>query len=137
MLCGIRIEHEDNEGLKPLISKLNKAYDNFVGTYGHFHKNNQLAWLRNDVDYPNVFSLEIYKEQGDGKGGAVKTYEKADVMKGRVVEKETEPQPENIKDGVVISMFKSGRIDVPYIAEQLGISESEVKARNYRERPWL
>ena len=122
-----QIEHEDNEGLKPLISKLNKAYDNFVGTYGHFHKNNQLAWLRNDVDYPNVFSLEIYKEQGDGKGGAVKTYEKADVMKGRVVEKETEPQPENIKDGVVISMFKSGRIDVPYIAEQLGISESEVK----------
>ena len=111
-------ENEDNAGLKPLIAKLNKAYDDFVSTYGHFNKNNQLAWLRNDVDYPNVFSLETYKEQGDGKGGVVKTYGKADVMKDRVVEKESEPHPENVKDGVVVSMFKNGRIDVPYIAEQ-------------------
>lgn len=120
-------ENEDNAGLKPLIAKLNKAYDDFVNTYGHFNKNNQLAWLRNDVDYPNVFSLETYKEQGDGKGGVVKIYGKADVMKDRVVEKESEPHPENVKDGVVVSMFKNGRIDVPYIAEQLGKSEEAVK----------
>ena len=120
-------ENEGDAGLQPLIDKLNKAYDNFVNTYGHFTKNNQLAWLRNDVDYPNVFSLEVYKEQGDGKGGVVKTYDKADVMKGRVVEKESEPHPENVKDGVVVSMFKNGRIDVPYIAGQLGMSETEVK----------
>jgi N12 class adenine-specific DNA methylase/PAS domain-containing protein len=120
-------ENESDAGLKPLIAKLNKAYDAFVNTYGHFNKNNQLAWLRNDVDYPNVFSLETYKEQGDGKGGVVKTYDKADVMKGRVVEKESDPHPENVKDGVVVSMFKNGRIDVPYIASQLGKSEAEVK----------
>lgn len=120
-------ENESDAGLKPLIAKLNKTYDAFVNTYGHFNKNNQLAWLRNDVDYPNVFSLETYKEQGDGKGGVVKTYDKADVMKGRVVEKESEPHPENVKDGVVVSMFKNGRIDVPYIASQLGKSEAEVK----------
>ena len=120
-------ENEGDAGLKPLIDKLNKAYDAFVSTYGHFTKNNQLAWLRNDVDYPNVFSLETYKEQGDGKGGVVKTYDKADVMKGRVVEKESEPHPENVKDGVVVSMFKNGRIDVPYIAGQLGMSEDAVK----------
>lgn len=120
-------ENEGDAGLQPLIEKLNKAYDAFVSTYGHFTKNNQLAWLRNDVDYPNVFSLEVYKEQGDGKGGVVKTYDKADVMKGRVVEKESEPHPENVKDGVVVSMFKNGRIDVPYIAGQLGMSETEVK----------
>ena len=122
-----QIENEGDAGLQPLIDKLNKAYDAFVSTYGHFTKNNQLAWLRNDVDYPNVFSLEVYKEQGDGKGGVVKSYDKADVMKGRVVEKESEPHPENVKDGVVVSMFKNGRIDVPYIAGQLGMSETEVK----------
>lgn len=120
-------ENEGDAGLQPLIDKLNKAYDAFVSTYGHFTKNNQLAWLRNDVDYPNVFSLEVYKEQGDGKGGVVKTYDKADVMKGRVVEKESEPHPENVKDGVVVSMFKNGRIDVPYIAGQLGMSEDVVR----------
>lgn len=122
-----QIENEGDAGLQPLIDKLNKAYDAFVSTYGHFTKNNQLAWLRNDVDNPNVFSLEVYKEQGDGKGGVVKTYDKADVMKGRVVEKESEPHPENVKDGVVVSMFKNGHIDVPYIAGQLGMSETEVK----------
>ena len=122
-----QIENEGDAGLQPLIDKLNKAYDNFVNTYGHFTKNNQLAWLRNDVDYPNVFSLEVYNEQGDGKGGVVKTYDKADVMKGRVVEKENEPHPENVKDGVVVSMFKNGRIDVPYIAGQLGMGEDAVK----------
>lgn len=122
-----QIENEGDAGLQPLIDKLNKAYDAFVSTYGHFTKNNQLAWLRNDVDYPNVFSLEVYKEQGDGKGGVVKTYDKADVMKGRVVEKENEPHPENVKDGVVVSMFKNGRIDVPYIAGQLGMGEDAVK----------
>ena len=120
-------ENEGDAGLQPMIDKLNKAYDAFVSTYGHFTKNNQLAWLRNDVDYPNVFSLEVYKEQGDGKGGVVKTYDKADVMKGRVVEKESEPHPENVKDGVVVSMFKNGRIDVPYIAGQLGMSEDVVR----------
>ena len=120
-------ENEGDAGLQPLIEKLNKAYDAFVSTYGHFTKNNQLAWLRNDVDYPNVFSLEVYKEQGDGKGGVVKTYDKADVMKGLVVEKESEPHPENVKDGVVVSMFKNGRIDVPYIAGQLGMGEDAVK----------
>ena len=120
-------ENEGDAGLQPLIDKLNKAYDAFVSTYGHFTKNNQLAWLRNDVDYPNVFSLEVYKEQGDGKGGVVKTYDKEDVMKGRVVEKESEPHPENVKDGVVVSMFKNGRIDVPYIAGQLGMGEDAVK----------
>lgn len=122
-----QIENEGDAGLQPLIDKLNKAYDAFVSTYGHFTKNKQLAWLRNDVDYPNVFSLEVYKEQGDGKGGVVKTYDKADVMKGRVVEKENEPHPENVKDGVVVSMFKNGRIDVPYIAGQLGMGEDAVK----------
>ncbi len=129
-LAGVmkyQTENESNAGLKPLIAKLNKAYDDFVNTYGHFNKNNQLAWLRNDVDYPNVFSLETYKEQGDGKGGVIKIYGKADVMKGRVVEKESEPHPENVKDGVVVSMFKNGRIDIPYIASQLGKSEEAVK----------
>lgn len=119
--------NEGDAGLKPLIDKLNKAYDDFVAKYGHFNKNNQLAWLRKDVDYPNVVSLEDYQEMGDGKGGVTKTYDKADVMKHRVVEKENEPHPENVKDGVVVSMFRSGRIDVPYIAEQLGKSEADVK----------
>ena len=50
--------NESDEGLKPLLDKLNKVYDDFVGTYGHFNKNTAIAFLRNDVDYANVYALE-------------------------------------------------------------------------------
>jgi N12 class adenine-specific DNA methylase len=119
--------HESDNGLKPLLEKLNKAYDDFVSTYGHFNKNTSIAFLRNDVDYANVASVETYKETGDGKGGIKQTFGKADVLTKRVIEKEKEPTPTNVKDGIVASMFKHGRIDIQYIAEQLGKSEADVK----------
>lgn len=120
-------QNASDKGLQPLLDKLNKAYDNFVKTYGHFNKNTAIAFLRNDVDYPNVFSLEIYDEIGDGKGGRIQKFKKSDVFKKRVVEKQTEPQPTNIKDGIIASIFKFGRIDIPYLANQLNKSEAAVK----------
>lgn len=126
-VLSYQTENESDEGLKPLLDKLNKAYDDFVGTYGHFNKNTAIAFLRHDVDYANVSSVETYKETGDGKGGIKQTFGKADVMNGRVVEKEKEPTPANVKDGIIASIFKFGRVDVPYIAEQLGKSEAGIK----------
>ncbi len=120
-------ENEGNEGLQPLLDNLNKAYDSFVKTYGHFNGNRSISFLRNDVDYPNVFSLEIYKKVEDKPGHVVDKFEKTDVFKKRVVEKEVEPNPKNIKDGIVASIFKYSRINIPYIAEHLGKSEKEVK----------
>ena len=112
-------ENEDDKGLKPLLTKLNKAYDNFVDTYGHFNKNTAIAFLRNDVDYANVSSVETYEEQGNAKGEKQQKFGKADVMRERVVEKDREPKPTNVKDGIIASIFKFGRVDVRYIAEAL------------------
>ena len=123
-----QINHEDDKGLKPLLAKLNKAYDDFVATYGHFNKNTAIAFLRNDVDYANVFALEKFEESADAKGNKVQKFGKTDVFSKRVIEKEAEPMPTNVKDGIIASIFKFGRVDVPYIAEQLGKSEYEVKA---------
>ena len=123
-----QINHEDDKGLKPLLAKLNKAYDDFVATYGHFNKNTAIAFLRNDVDYANVFALEKFEESADAKGNKVQKFGKTDVFSKRVIEKEAEPMPTNVKDGIVASIFKFGRVDIPYIAEQLGKSEAEVKA---------
>lgn len=120
-------KHENDNGLNPLITKLNKAYDEFVKTYGHFNKNTAIAFLRNDVDYANVASIETYKEIGDGKGGVKQTFGKADVMKKRVIEKDKEPTPTNVKDGIIASLFIHGRVDIPYIANQLGLTENDVK----------
>ena len=126
-VLAYQTENESDDGLKPLLDKLNKAYDDFVETYGHFNKNTAIAFLRNDVDYANVSSVETYKEQGDGKGGVDKIFGKADVMDKRVVEKVKEPNPTNVKEGIVASVFKFGHVDVPYIAERLGRSIDDVK----------
>lgn len=120
-------EHEDSKGLKPLLDKLNKAFDSFVAIYGPLHKNPSIAFLRSDVDFPNVLSLETFEERGDGKGGTIRKYSKADVMNGRVVEKAVEPHPTNVKDGVVASLFKTGGVDTAYIAGELGMPEEEVR----------
>ena len=45
----------------------------------------------------------------------------------RVVEKDKEPTPANVKDGIIASIFKFGRVDIPYIAEQLGTGIEDVK----------
>lgn len=120
-------ENEGNEGLQPLLDKLNKTYDSFVDTYGHLNKNTSIAFLRNDVDYPNVFSLEKYEEKADKKGKHIESFHKTDIFKKRVVEKNVEPQPKNVKDGIVVSVYKFGKINVPYISNQLGKTEEDVK----------
>ena len=126
-VLSYQTENESDEGLKPLLNKLNKAYDDFVSTYGHFNKNTAIAFLRNDVDYANVFALEKFEETADEKGNRIQKFDKTDVFSKRVVEKEKEPTPANVKDGIIASIFKFGRVDIPYIAEQLGIGIGEVK----------
>ena len=120
-------ENEGNEGLQPLLDKLNKAYDSFVDTYGRLNKNTSIAFLRNDVDYPNVFSLEKYEEKADKNGNRVESFHKTDIFKKRVVEKSVEPQPKNVKDGIVVSVYKFGKIDIPYISNKLGKTEEDIK----------
>lgn len=119
--------NESDEGLKPLLDKLNKVYDDFVGTYGHFNKNTAIAFLRNDVDYANVYALEKFEETADEKGNQIQKFDKTDVFSKRVVEKEKEPTPANVKDGIIASIFKFGRVDIPYIAEQLGTGIEDMK----------
>ena len=126
-VLSYQTENESDEGLKPLLDKLNKAYDDFVSTYGHFNKNTAIAFLRNDVDYANVFALEKFEETADEKGNRIQKFEKTDVFSKRVVEKEKEPTPANVKDGIIASIFKFGRVDIPYIAEQLGTGIEDVK----------
>lgn len=120
-------EHEDDAGLQPLLDRLNRAYDTFVQRYGNLNKNNNLAWLRNDVDFSSIVALETYSEKGNKDGTKVKTYGKTDIFSRRVVEKESEPSPKNVKDGIIASIYKYGRIDTEYLATQLGKSQDDVK----------
>jgi N12 class adenine-specific DNA methylase len=113
-------ENEGDEGLQPLLEALNAAYDKFVATYGHLHKNTSISFLKNDVDFANIIALEKFSERGDVKTGKrIQEYGKTDIFRQRVVEKEKAPEPTNVKDGIIASIYVHGRIDVPWIVEQL------------------
>lgn len=120
-------DHADNEGLEPLLKKLNQTFDRFVSLYGNLHKNTQLAWLRNDVDYPSILALESFDERPNAQGERIRTFGKTDIFSQRVVEKEIAPKPENVKDGIIASIYMNGRIDLPYISDALGRSPEDVK----------
>ena len=120
-------EHNDDAGLQPLLDRLNSAYDTFVQRYGNLNKNNNLAWLRNDVDFSSIVALETYSEKGNKDGSKTKIYGKTDIFSRRVVEKESEPAPKNVKDGIIASLYKFGRIDPEYLATQLGKPQAEIK----------
>lgn len=126
-VLSYQTENESDNGLQPLLDKLNAAFDSFVKTYGHLHKNTSISFLKNDVDFPTILALEKYSEVGDKNGKKVEKYDKTDIFSQRVVEKEKAPDPKNVKDGIIASIYQYGRIDVPYIADKLGKSEEDVK----------
>lgn len=127
-------ENDSDEGLQPLLDALNNAYDQFVSTYGHLHKNTAISFLKNDVDFANILALEKFSERGDVKTGKrIYEYGKTDIFSQRVVEKEKAPEPTNVKDGIISSIYVHGRVDVPWIASMIsqhtgkGITEAQVK----------
>lgn len=120
-------EHEDDAGLQRGLDRLNRAYDTFVERYGNLNRNSNIAWLRNDVDFSSIVALEKYSEKGDKDGKRIKSYGKTDIFSRRVVEKESEPSPKNVKDGIIASLYKFGRIDTEYLAGQLGKSQGDIK----------
>ena len=126
-LLDYQTNNTSDEGLKPLQEKLSKAFDSFTETYGHFQKNPAISFLRNDLEFSNVAALESMKEGNDDKGNRVQTFTKGDVFNKRVVSVEKEVHPKDVKEGVLISQYKNGRVDVSYIAKELGKSEEDVK----------
>ena len=144
-----QMENDTDDGLGYVLNQLNDAYDTFVKKYGHFNKNTSISFLKNDIDFPSVAALEDVKanpeangspaakqrgtvaENGATAGGKKRKgsrwlYKKSDVFEKRVVSKEKEQKPTSVKDGVTISLYRSGRIDVPFIADSLGISDDDV-----------
>lgn len=122
-----QVASQDDAGLKPLIDKLNEAYDTFVSKYGSLNKNTSISFLRNDVDFPSVAAIEEYKEYTDLEDKKVVEINKTNVFKGRVIGFQAEPEPKTVKDGVIASIYKFGHIDLDYISDKLKRTPEDVK----------
>ena len=119
--------------LEELRKELNKKYDGFVKKYGKLNRNNKLEFLEEDADHISVTSLEnVVKESTiNEKTGRVTTkfdIAKADIFKKRVNFPYTEPEKaDSPSDAVSISLSYRNKIDLPYIASLLNISEESAK----------
>ena len=134
-LLQYQTDVEDDSGLQPLLKALNKAYDDFVKTYGHLHKNTSISFLKNDVDFANILALEKFSERGDVKTvKRIQEFGKTDIFSQRVVEKEKAPEPTNVQDGIIASIYVHGRVDIPWMAATLSqhtghaMTEEQIKA---------
>lgn len=114
-----------NEELDTLRQKLNKTYDTFVKKYGYLNDGTTAALVNEFPQVGRVLALENYKT-GDGKKKSA-TATKADIFEKRV----SFPagygvKVENAADALVASIQKFGFMDIPYMANELGVSEDSV-----------
>ena len=95
--------------------------------------------------YRNMSSVETLREKIVDEYGNIRTDEQGymngvgggrfdpegSLMRAMVAtvlwRRESEPKPTTIKDGIIASIYLNGRVDVPYIAEQLNMSDSDVR----------
>ena len=123
-----QLNSPDDQALQPKLDALNKAYDLFKKRYGNLHKNTAISFLRNDVDFPSFQALEEYREVKDINGKVTVYSDKSLIFRKRVLGFQEEPAPKNVSDAVTASLFRTGSIDVPWIAEKLGETADEVRS---------
>ena len=121
------LKNESDDGLKPILAKLNRAYDTFAHRYSRLNQNSAISFLRNDVDFPAIAAVEDYKEKKSIDGKVKIEVKKTSIFSGRVLGAKRVPTPKDAKDGVIVSMNQFGRIDVPFIADALHKDEDAVR----------
>lgn len=119
----------DNDAeIAPFIKALNDAYDKFVKNYGPINKNRSIPFLKNDIDFPSIASLEDYSESETTDGKKIVNVKKTDVFEHRVLGVKKEAHAENTRDGVILSVQQFGTLDPEKIAEWTGKDAESVKA---------
>ena len=116
-----------DEGLKGLLKKLNRAYDDFVKKYGNLNRNVSLSFLRNDVQWASMAALENVRETIDKSGKKQVEVSKTDVFSKRVVGVQAEPKAENARDGVILSVQQYGNVRPDMIAMWLERPQADVE----------
>ena len=113
--------------LAPLLAKLNEVYDAFVKKNGTLHD----KWvspfvLLDKADGNRLLALERVVKDENGKPKVVKS----DIFTKRVISRgQRATKADTPKDALVISYSEMGAINVPRIAELLGVDHEEAIAK--------
>ena len=114
----------DDKKLAEMRKSMNEKYDAFVKKYGYLNSKNAVKVLGKDPAYGRVAAIEKYSE--DKKTKKI-TAEKADIFFKRQVGAIKEPtSADNVTDALNLSIAMKGKLDLPYMAQLTGKSESEI-----------
>ena len=128
VVLDYQLNNLEDDGLKPVLKELNKAYDYFVNKYGVFHNNQAIRILKNDADYQGIAALERVKEHRNEKTRKIEAQvSKSDFFTQRTLGGQEELKASTIEDGLRLSMSKKNRIDSEFIAGLLNREVSDVE----------
>lgn len=131
-LIRYQLENTTDEGIETFIRALNTAYDTFVGKYGYLNDNLGISFIKNnDSEFASVAALEdvTLTDKDDKNGRPIKRYEKTEIFRSRQIAGPKKYKISNLTDGIQVSLYKNGSVDVDFIAESLGMDKETTRHR--------
>ncbi len=114
---------------------LNTVYDGFVKKHGYISALSNRQAMGDDPDYPLLHSLERDYDRGiskdiakrDGVDAREPSAKKAAIFTKRVMTPSRSiTSVASAKDGLLVSLNETGRVDIPYIVRLSGKAETDV-----------
>lgn len=120
-------ERNDLPNIEQLRAELNDAYATFTRRYGTLSRNARISFLRDDVDFPAIAAIENDKEIVTPDGKKRHDIQRSDIFFRRMLEPTRELKADTPKDAIAVTLYRYGRLDMPYIAELLHMPQEETE----------
>lgn len=129
------VQLKDEGDLAAAQQELGDAYDAFVAAHGPINKTTEVASTnkttgKESISYrypnfshfkadPDAYLVAAIEKYDDATHKAAKT----DIFTKRVISPPAEPRVESLVDALHVSLHQAGEVDVPLIAQMMGVDE--------------
>lgn len=139
-LLELQMNGADDAEIQAAREKLNRLYDSFVKKHGYLNQKKNADIIDEDGDFSFIRALETVHEETQTVTKTVKgvqkqtkkttyTYSKADIFTVNTVARSVPvTHVDTAAEAISVSMNMRARLDVPYIAQLLGKSESATRS---------
>ena len=118
-VMAMQVRNCSDPELKEAQKQLNRLYDTFVASYGHFSDKENKSAFRQDNDYPLLSSMEVLDDD--------KTVHKADMFYKRTIcPKKIVDHVDYPYEALQVSLSERNRVDIPYMLTLYRGSRSEL-----------
>ena len=120
-LIALQMNYADDRMLESEQKHLNDLYDSYTAKYGLINSRGNANAFSTDSSYALLCSLENIDEDG-------KLQRKADIFTKRTIRQYVEiTHVDTAAEALAVSLAEKAQVDLPYMAELTGKSESEIE----------